>query len=88
MSAVRYPHVKVWVALATFLIALLDLIWLEPIVRRYRERGAKSQNEFDYSVFGLPRDPLASGKDQAHEDDYRRGSERRRWPLILLHNWT
>ena len=43
-----------WAALYAVLILLVDVIFLEPAINRYRELGAKIQEEFDTDLFRLP----------------------------------
>lgn len=52
--AYKYPDAKGWAALYAGALLLIDLILLEPAVKRYQELGAKIQEVFDTSLFGLP----------------------------------
>lgn len=76
--ATTKPSLKVWVSLAAVIITLVDLLVFEPLIKRYKERGAKIQDEFDCDVFDIERDPLATGNGPAHEDIVRLARRRRR----------
>ena len=52
--AVAYPGAKGWAALYAGLVLVIDLVFLEPAVRRHQELGAKIQEAFDTELFGLP----------------------------------
>ncbi len=52
--AFAYPDAKGWAALYAGMILLIDVIFLEPAVKRYQELGAKIQEMFDTELFGIP----------------------------------
>lgn len=54
IAAFAFPDARHWAGAYAVVILILDLVLLEPAVKRYQELGAKIQEVFDTELFGLP----------------------------------
>lgn len=52
--AYAFPDARHWAGAYAVVILILDLVLLEPAVKRYQELGAKIQESFDTELFELP----------------------------------
>jgi len=59
---VASPSLKGYIALWGLVIALLDIMWLNPWQKRLRDSAARVQELFDCDVFSLPWNDLKAGK--------------------------
>src|SRR6185295_17193717 len=58
--AVQFPDLKVWSAVAGLVVLLLDTFLLEGLIQGHRAAGAKMQELFDTSLYGLPWNELVA----------------------------
>ena len=80
---------KVWSGFLGVTVLLLDVIFLDPMAKRWKELGAKIQETFDTKLYHLEWNRLKVGNRPDHEESAKlAGRYRKKYPdLPNLHDW-
>ena len=87
IAAALWSDAQPWVALAGFLVPLINLGWLDPWQHDFRRRAASVQEDFDCNVLELPWNDVLGEHRPAAEDVYEVAKKAPRGTEAPLENW-